>query len=83
MLLGLLVISVIGIAGQGDVWMRYVGSGMLFLLLMLILQQVSNMPDRNELQSMLTGEPEGEEIFSSEPGQDPLAREARDLVGKN
>ena len=65
MLLGLLVISAIGMAGEGPPWFRYVGSGMLFLLLMLILQQTSNLPDKAEYRKMFEP-PAGEEVYSAD-----------------
>lgn len=54
-LLALLVISTFGLSGEGPVWTRYVGSGLLLVLLMLILQQISNIPTGAELRRMLTG----------------------------
>lgn len=54
-LAALLVISTIGISGEGPVWMKYVGCGMIYVLLMLILTQVSNIPSTTDLKKMLLG----------------------------
>ena len=50
----LLVISTIGLSGEGAVWTLYVGAGTILTLLMLILTQVSNIPNSNEQKKILT-----------------------------
>jgi FtsH-binding integral membrane protein len=52
---GLLVVSTIGLSGEGPVWTKYVGAGMVFVLLMLILTGVSNIPSATDLKKMLMG----------------------------
>ena len=51
----LVVIATIGLSGEGPVWTRYFGAGFLFVLLLLILQQLSNIPSMIELKKMLLG----------------------------
>jgi len=63
--MGLLVVATIGMAGEGPHWFRYVGSGMLFTLLMLILAQTSQLPDKEEYRKMFEP-PEGEEVYSAD-----------------
>lgn len=82
-LMALLVVATIGMAGQGPVWVRYVGSGTMFFLLMLILTQLSNMPDKAEYRRMM-GHPDGQEVFSAEDS--PVDRglpHDRDVMGRN
>ena len=52
-LMGLLVVATIGLAGDGPDWFRYVGTGTLFFLLLLILTQVSQLPDKAEYKAMI------------------------------
>ena len=52
---GLLVVATIGLSGEGPVWTRYVGAGMVFVLLMLILTGVSNIPSTTDLKKILMG----------------------------
>lgn len=52
---GLLVVATIGLSGEGAVWTRYVGAGMVFALLMLILTGVSNIPSTTDLKKMMMG----------------------------
>lgn len=83
---GLLITASIGLAGGGPHWLRYVGSGTLFFLLMLILTQVSNLPDRNEVKKIISGGDEGEELFSAEGADGQIDQgipHDRDLMGKN
>jgi len=52
-MVGLLVAASIGLGGGGPDWLRYVGSGTLFLFLMLILTQVSQLPTKVEYKAMI------------------------------
>lgn len=52
---GLMVVSTIGLSGEGPAWTKYVGSGMVFVLLMLILTGVSNLPSAADLRKTLMG----------------------------
>lgn len=52
---GLLAVATVGLSGEGPVWTKYVGSGMVFVLLMLILTQVSNIPSTIDMRKMLSG----------------------------
>lgn len=52
---GLLVVATIGLSGEGPVWTKYVGSGMVFVLLMLILTGVSNIPSTTDIKKILMG----------------------------
>jgi len=49
-LVALLAVSTWGLSGEGPVWTKYVGAGMVLVLLMLILQGVSNIPTATDLQ---------------------------------
>lgn len=49
-LIALLLVSTWGLSGDGPLWSRYVGAGMVLALLMLILQSVSNLPTATDLQ---------------------------------
>jgi hypothetical protein len=51
----LMVIATIGLSGEGPVWTKYFGAGFLLVLLLLILQQLSNIPSVIELKKMLLG----------------------------
>lgn len=51
----LMVIATIGLSGEGPVWTKYVGGGTVLLILLLILQQLSNIPSTIELKKMLLG----------------------------
>lgn len=46
---GFLGLATIGLAGGGPVWLRYVGAGTIFLMLLLILGIVSGIPSKQEL----------------------------------
>lgn len=52
---GLLVVSTIGLSGEGPPWTKYVGAGVVLVLLMLILTGVSNIPSTNDLRKILSG----------------------------
>ena len=83
-LVTLLVVATIGLAGGGPWWFRYVGSGTLFFLLMLILTQLSNLPDKDEYRRMTLGGAGGEEIYSSEPiGGEPGEMDQEESLGRN
>ena len=57
--LGILVImallgaATVGLSGGGPEWLRYVGSGTLFVFLLLILGQLSQLPDKAEYREMI------------------------------
>lgn len=51
----LVVIATIGLSGEGPIWTKYFGAGFLFVILLLILQQLSNIPSTIELKKMLLG----------------------------
>lgn len=52
LIMAVLVIATIGLSGDGPVWTRYVGAGTLFALLLLILTQLSNIPNTTELRKL-------------------------------
>lgn len=52
LIMAVLVIATIGLSGDGPVWTRYVGAGTLFALLLLILTQLSNIPNTTELRKI-------------------------------
>lgn len=54
LILALLVVATIGLSGEGPVWTKYVGAGTVFLLLMLILQQISNIPTASEQRKIIS-----------------------------
>jgi hypothetical protein len=79
---GLLVVSTIGLSGEGPVWTRYVGAGMIFVLLMLILTGVSNIPGTIELRKILTGAeqsatPKPSPVIQDDDDEPPSRRSAR------
>ena len=82
MIIALLVVATIGLAGGGPWWFRYIGSGMLFLMLLLILTQTSNLPDKEEYRRMFSGG-EGEEIYSAEPMAMSQESNEEDILGSN
>lgn len=51
----LVVIATIGLSGEGPVWTKYFGAGFLLVILLLILQQLSNIPSTIEMKKMLLG----------------------------
>lgn len=53
MLMVLLGVATVGLAGGGPYWLRYVGSGTLFVFLLLILGQLSQLPDKTEYREMI------------------------------
>jgi hypothetical protein len=65
MLMGLLAAATVGLAGGGPSWLRYVGSGTVFAFLILILGQLSQLPNKEEYQAMFA-QPEGEEVYSAD-----------------
>jgi len=48
-----LTASAIGLAGGGPPWLSYVGTSAVFVLLLLILGQTSQLPDRKEVAEMI------------------------------
>lgn len=46
---GVLAVGFVGLAGGGPWWFRYVGSGAVFALLLLILGIVSTIPSKQDL----------------------------------
>jgi len=65
MLMGLLAAATIGMAGGGPWWLSYVGSGTMFAFLILILGQLSQLPNKEEYQAMFA-QPEAEEVYSAD-----------------
>jgi hypothetical protein len=51
----LMVIAAIGLSGDGPLWTKYFGAGTVLLMLLLILQQLSNIPSTVELRKLLLG----------------------------
>lgn len=66
-LMCLLVAASIGLAGGGPDWLRYVGTSVLFALLMLILTQLSNLPDKNEYRIIAQASAAGATEAAEEP----------------
>jgi len=54
LLLGLLSISTWGLSGEGPIWTKYVGAGFVLVVLMLILQGVSNLPTATDLRKAMS-----------------------------
>jgi hypothetical protein len=55
LLIALLAVATFGLSGEGPVWTKYVGAGTVFVLLMLILQGVSNIPNAAEQRKIIVG----------------------------
>jgi hypothetical protein len=66
MLIGLLAVATVGLAGGGPSWMRYIGSGTVFAFLILILGQLSQLPNKEEYQAMFAQPEGGEELYSAD-----------------
>lgn len=73
-LIAYLVVATIGLAGGGPEWLRYVGAATVMVMLLLILQGVSNIPTATEQKKMF-GEA-GRPSDWRDPGLD--ATEAQD-----
>jgi hypothetical protein len=56
--IGTLGVATIGLAGGGPWWFGYVGSGSVFLLLMLILGVVSNIPSKQDVAQRVASDAE-------------------------
>jgi hypothetical protein len=52
-MLALLAIGTIGLSGEGPIWTRYVGSGLLFAMLMINITQTANSPTTAEIKKFL------------------------------
>lgn len=79
MIIALLVVATIGLSGEGQLWTRYVGAGTVFLFLLLILQQVSNIPTVNEQNKILFDATAPSRIPPAAPDEDdaPSSRSTR------
>jgi hypothetical protein len=53
LLFGLLAVSTWGLSGEGPVWAKYVGAGFMLVVLLLILQGVSNLPTATDLRKAM------------------------------
>lgn len=51
--LALLVIGTIGLSGEGPVWTKYVGSGLLLVMLLINITQTANSPTTSEIKKLL------------------------------
>jgi len=73
---GFLAAATVGLAGGGPWWLRYVGSGAVFFLLLLILGVVSGIPNKQELAQRVVADTQKHSM--DEPFEVPFAGGERD-----
>lgn len=76
-LIALLAVSTWGLSGEGPIWSKYVGAGMVLVLLMLILQGVSNIPTATDLQKAVKAVEEAKPVIDADDIDSTEARAPR------
>lgn len=65
-LIALLAVSTWGLSGEGPVWSKYVGAAMVLILLMLILQGISNIPTASEMTKVVKATEEPKPVIDAD-----------------